>query len=409
MKKIFILFFIGITSFSVRAQESVGKPSIFLDCQMRCDRTYIKDEIKFVNYMRDRQEADIYILATRQNTGAGGDEIRLAFVGSNDYASLTDTITYYVEPDATDAVYREELVIHLKKGLLPYLAQSPIADHIVYSLDIEEFGEEEQEIDPWDYWVFSVGGNLYLNGEDQFSNIDFGARINVSRVTDASKLRLNLRYNYSRGKFVLTDGEEFINIQKTYNVNLLYVKSITDHFSVGIRSGAGSSTFGNTDFDANLRPALEYNVYPYDESSTRRFSFYYSIGPRYNNYSDTTIFNKLTEVVVRHGIEVDFEQTQKWGQISLEFGANQYLHDLGLYSMYINPQIEWNIFKGLNFNLGGYISFVGDRINIAKSDISDEDILLQIKQLDTDYSYFSYMGINYRFGSSYNNVVNSRF
>ena len=80
-----------------------------------------------------------------------------------------------------------------------------------------------------------------------------------------------------------------------------------------------------------------------------------------------------------------------------------------MFNAYINPNIEWQIFKGLSIDIGGYASFVGDRINIAKSDISDEDILLKIKQLDTDFTYFVYFGLNYRFGSKYNNYVNPRF
>ena len=85
------------------------------------------------------------------------------------------------------------------------------------------------------------------------------------------------------------------------------------------------------------------------------------------------------------------------------------MHDLHLWSAFINPDIELIVFKGLRLDFGGYVFFVGDRINIAKSDISDEDILLQIKQLDTDFMYFVYTGINYRFGSKFNNFVNQRF
>ena len=117
----------------------------------------------------------------------------------------------------------------------------------------------------------------------------------------------------------------------------------------------------------------------------------------------------MDEWVGRHGLSMQFEQTQKWGDVYISFGVQQYFHDLRLYNAYLNPGIEWQILKGLSINLGGYISFVNDRINIAKSDITNEDILLQIKQLDTDFTYFTHFGINYRFGSKYNNFVNPRF
>ncbi len=117
----------------------------------------------------------------------------------------------------------------------------------------------------------------------------------------------------------------------------------------------------------------------------------------------------MEETVFRHELDVEFEQTQKWGSLSIELELNQYLHDMKLYSIFINPDLEWSVFKGFSIDIGGYIAFVSDRINIAKADIEDEDILLQTKQLDTDYSFFTYIGVNYRFGSKYNNYVNTRF
>ncbi len=401
-----ITIFLSTFAFS---QSGSDKPNIFLDCQMRCDRMYVRQEIQFVNYMMNRHEADVYILATRQRTGAGGSEIQLVFQGDKKYAGISDTIIYQVEPMATDVIWRETLVKHLKKGLLPYILKSPLGKNITYEVDLDESQEPENVEDPWDYWVFNIGGNAYLNGEASNQNADLTLRFNVSRVTDKNKFLFNFRYNYDRGKFTLTDGEEIISIRKRINNFFRYVISLNDNWSAGITGNAGSSTFGNTDFDATLKPAIEYNIFPYEEATTRRFTFLYSIGPKYNDYTDITIFDKLRETLWRHNLEIEFEQTQKWGDISIDIGVNQYLHDLSLYSVFLNPNIEWVIFKGFSLDLGGFISFVGDRINIAKSDISDEDILLQIKQLDTDYEFFTYLGLNYRFGSSYNNFVNPRF
>ena len=38
-----------------------------------------------------------------------------------------------------------------------------------------------------------------------------------------------------------------------------------------------------------------------------------------------------------------------------------------------------------------------------------EEILLRLRQLATDYSYYTSVGFSYRFGSAFNNVVNPRF
>jgi hypothetical protein len=38
-----------------------------------------------------------------------------------------------------------------------------------------------------------------------------------------------------------------------------------------------------------------------------------------------------------------------------------------------------------------------------------DEVLLQQQVLATNYSYYSSISFNYRFGSIYNNVVNTRF
>lgn len=407
-KLIPLLFLCFVTS-NLLAQN---QPGIFIDCQMRCDFSYLKQEITFVNYMLNRQEADIFVLATYQRTGSGGKEVQLAFVGSGPFEGMRDTTFYLVDFTATDAIERDLLVKELKKGLLQFIIRSPLLDQIEYSIveeEKEENGEEEEVKDPWNYWIFSIGGNAWINGEQTFRNVDLSGRASASRVTDQHKLQISAFYNFDKSTFTLTDGQEFSRLLRRYSANVEYVKSLGPKWSLGFQSRVGSSTFGNTDVSAYVKPAIEYNIFPYEEAQTKRFSFLYSVGPEYYDYTDTTIYDRIEETRMRHGLRMEFVQTKKWGEVEIDIGVQQYLHNLRQYNAYINPDIEWQIFKGLRFDLGGYLSFVSDRINIAKSDISDEDILLQIKQLDTNFTYFTYVGLSYRFGSKFNNFVNPRF
>lgn len=404
-----IFIFSLLISTFLFAQNQKDRPDIFIDCQMYCDFIYIKQEIQFVNYMQNRQEADIYILAASQRTGAGGREVQLTFIGNNEFSAISDTIKYFTDPNATDAIEREQFVNELKKGLLQFLVQTHLIDQIKYDVELEEGEMDNEDMDdPWNNWVFNIGGNGWLNGESTYSSINLTGRFSASKITDKHKIRFSTYYNFEKSTFKLTGGDESF-IRKSYNAHLEYVKSLNPNWSVGFNTRTGSTTFGNTDISTTFKPAIEYNIFPYSEASTRRFSFNYSIGSEYNNYTDTTIYNKMSETRMRHGLDIEFNQTQQWGNVSLDIGFQQYLHDLKLFNTYINPNIEWQIFKGLSINIGGFASFVSDRINIAKSDISDEDILLQIKQLDTEFTYFTYFGLNYRFGSKYNNIVNPRF
>jgi hypothetical protein len=409
MRKILVAVFSCFFLFNISSQDIIDRLDIFIDCQFGCDFTYIRQNIEFVNFMQDRFQADVFVLATRLRTGSGGREIQLVFSGNDQFVGMDDTISYQLIPEATDAIEREALVKNVKRGLLPYLLETQLADNITFEIEGVEKEEEKIVEDPWNFWVFNIGGNANLEGEAQFNSASFSTRFSASRVTGASKISVFGRYNYEEGNFDLGDGEEFKSIIERYFANMRYVLSIDDHWSAGFNASVGSSTFGNTDIEGSFRPAIEYNYYPYEEAATRRFSFNYSIGPEYKDYTDTTVYDKLEETIIRHRLDIEFSQTQKWGELEIDAGVSQYLHDPSLYSMFINPNLEWIITGGLRLNIGGVISFVGDRINIAKADLSDEEILLQVRQLDTDYRYFTYVGFNYRFGSKYNNYVNPRF
>ena len=400
------LLMFTITGFA----QANNKPRIFLDCQMNCHTIYVKQEIQFVDYVRDRQVADIYILATSQRASAGAREVQLVFNGQQAYEGISDTLVFYYEANVSDTDDRTKLVKKLKEGLLPYLMKTDMKSEISYQVNVDNVVKAEDEIhDPWNFWSFNVGLNFNYDAEESNNEIDLGGRFSAQRVTEDEKLLFFTRYSYEKATFKIPDSDDIVSVLESYFFFTEYVKSLTDHWSIGLRADLGSSTFGNTDIDGAINPAIEYNIYPYSEASTKRFSFLYIIGPEYRDYTEETIFDKLTETLFRHEVRMEFEQIQKWGDVSVNGRFRQYLHNPKLYSVQINPNIELNLVKGLRLDIGGYIEYVGDRINIAKSDNTVEEILLQIKQLDTSYSLYSYIGINYRFGTQQNNIVNPRF
>ncbi len=394
------------------SQEVITKPSIFLDCQTDCYTTFLRQEHGYVNYKRERQGADVYILVTDQSASAGAREIQLIFLYADTTISKADTIKYYRPANVSELEERDLFVKHFKKGILPALMKSDMFDHIDYTVtDITEGNEDlsTEEVDPWKYWSFNLGVDLRVNGEASFEEQSYNARFSASQVKESHKLFFFTRYRLQQSSFTLSDGEEVNSENERNNFFVQYVKSIGPKWSVGARTFAGSSSFGNTDFESFFRPAIEYNIFPYSESSTKRFSFLYSTGIEYKNYTELTIFDKLEETRWRHGLDIEYVLTQKWGFIEFDIEFDQYLHDLSLYSISFNPNVELNLVKGLSLEFGGFISFVGDRINISKGEVSDQDIILQNRQLDTNYSYLTYFGFNYRFGTKNNNIVNPRF
>ena len=403
-----ITFFVATTLSS----QEIDVPSVFVDCQANdCFEQYLKQEVTYLDYVFDRQAADVHILVTDQNASAGSREVQCVFIYKEELGIASDTIIYYREANISDLDRQKQFVSTVKRGVLPLLIQSDLVDKITYDVDAprDSIGSDSIIKDPWNYWSFEVGLSLNVSGESSFMQQGFFTNIAASRIRKESKTNIWTWYNYEESQFTLSDGEVVESFNRRLGAFGRHVWSINDHWSYGFVGFAGSSTFGNVDVELMGRAAVEYNIYPYSDNSTRRFTVRYSNGVAHNNYTEITIFDRLEETRWQHGVDVEFSQNQEWGTLSFDIEFDQFLYNPSLYSLSLNPNIELNVVKGLSLEFGGFISFVSDRINIAKGEISDQDIILQNRQLDTNFTYFSFFGFNYRFGSQNNNIVNPRF
>ena len=62
------------------APAASAQMKVFLDCDA-CYVDFLRAEIEFVDYVRDRTQAEVHVLITRAETGAGGVEYTAAFIG----------------------------------------------------------------------------------------------------------------------------------------------------------------------------------------------------------------------------------------------------------------------------------------------------------------------------------------
>ena len=143
-------------------------PKIYLDCG-NCDLEYTKNEIPFVNYVRDRKEAQVHVLVTSQSTASGGYEYTLTFIGQNGFAGIDDSFRYFSKQDETEDEIRKGLVSALKQGLAAYVARTPIAARLEVRYRPEETPSGTK--DRWDHWVFSLGADGYFQGQCHGSDI----------------------------------------------------------------------------------------------------------------------------------------------------------------------------------------------------------------------------------------------
>lgn len=409
MMVLILIFFPGLSSAQVESDSlSAAKrlaPKIFLDCN-RCDFDYIRREITFVNYVRDRKAAQVHLMVTTQRTGSGGTEYTLHFLGQNEYAGMNDTLKYATNQTDTREERRAGYTRSMKLGLIRFAAKTPIADQI--DVSHEAPAEEEEVVDKWNYWVFRMNMNGWFHGQSTTSSASINGGIRATRITDNWKIRSNLNMNYNENNYETSEGDTKY-ITRNYNFNGLLVKSLTDHWSIGGRTFASTSTYSNTEFRAGISPAIEYNIFPYSESTRKELRFNYSINVNNVQYEEITIFDKTEETLFSHSLDVTLEVNQKWGQAETSLEFFNYLHDLELYRIEVFGQLDLRLFKGFSFRLFGSVSSIHDQISLPKTEASDEDILLGRVQLPTSFRYFGSIGLSYTFGSIYSNIVNSRF
>ena len=106
---------------------------------------------------------------------------------------------------------------------------------------------------------------------------------------------------------------------------------------------------------------------------------------------------------------VSLDLNQPWGESGVTMEYRQFLNDTSKYRVVVFGRFDVRLFRGFSFNVRGDASLIRDQIFLARSGITDAEILLKQRQLSTDYEYGLRVGFTYTFGSIYNNVVNSRF
>lgn len=380
-------------------------PKVYIDCGI-CDIDYIRTEITFVNYVRDRREAQVHILITTLRTGSGGREYTISYIGQHEFEGINDTQKYFTQQTDTKDEIREGLVKALKIGLMSYVAKTPIASRI--RISYTEKTKQTAEKDKWNFWVFRVSGSARFSGEKYYKYRSLSSSFSANRVTPDIKIRMSISAYQWKDDFTYED-ETIESTSESLYFSGLFVKSLNDHWSVGAFLGASSSTYENIKFALSPAPAIEYNLFPYSQSTRRQLRFLYRIGFNTVRYREETIYDKTSENLWNESLSVTLDLREKWGSISTTLKGSHYFHDFSKNRLTLYSIINLRLFKGLNFFAYGGGSAIHDQLSLVKGEASLEEVLLQRKQLETHYNYFFSIGLSFTFGSIYANVVNPRF
>ena len=263
--------------------------------------------------------------------------------------------------------------------------------------------------DKWNSWVFRGSLSGFLQGQKTYKYNYLSGNISAARITEDWKINLNARYYKNTSKYIIDDNTTVESTSDSKYITGLVVKSISDHWSVGGSARIGSSSYSNEKLAFNLAPGIEYDLFPYSESTRRQLRILYSAGINFVHYTDTTIYDKIQENLWLHSLSASYEVVQKWGSIDFTLEYSNYLHDWSKNKLSFDGYFNLRIAKGFSITFGGGASMIHDQLNLVKQDLTYDEILLQRKELATQYNYFVSFGLSYTFGSIYNNVVNPRF
>ncbi len=382
-----------------------GEPlRVFVDMP-RFNADLLRSEIPFATFVPAPEEADV-VVSVKPSEKEGRPCLALAFQGRGRFEGDRNTIEVPAGEPAAPEDKDRALTQALRLGLLRYAAKTPLAKHI--SVSFQEQVKPTSVVDPWRFWVFNLNASSFLDGQEQYKDGMYYGSFSANRVTPEQKIRMSVFANFQRQEFSF-DGSTVTSKSHGYGYSGLFVFSLGRHWSAGAFVSVNSSTYQNLKLGGSLAPALEYDIFPYDESTKRQLRILYLFGLSSVRYIEETIFFKTAETRLSESLSFEYEIKRPWGTISAGLKGSHYLHDLKKYRLELNGEVSLRVWKGLSFEIGGSASRIHDQLFLPRGGASYEEVLLRQKQLQTSYDYFFSAGLNFSFGSLKSNVVNPRF
>ena len=394
---------------SAQGQEPPKPLRVFMDCY-DCDTEFLRQNLLFVDYVRDRLAADLHVLVTTQSTGSGGTSWTLRLIGVGRFDTQDRTTTFTTPSNATSDERRREFARVFRLALAGYAATTAVARDLEVTFAPATVAASPAPVkDRWNFWVYRISGNASFSGEASSKSSSYRFSTSATRITERWKISASANRQVNDRWFKLSDGRKVDSDTNSTGINGTVVRSVGPRLGVGVRIVASQSSVSNTDRSASIYPGFEFNFFPYKEYQQRSFTIWYEAGPNFYKYRELTIYDKLNERVTKHQMDVVYRTRQTWGSLNVFSGFSQHLRHPDRYRINVNAGTDIRLFKGFSLYMSGGYSRIKDQISLIKGEATTEEILLRLRQLATDYSYSFSTGFSYTFGSIFNSVVNPRF
>jgi hypothetical protein len=393
---------------------------VFLDCGGggsfgACNSNDYRTEIRFVDWVRDRADADVHIILTSQSTGSG-QQHSFDFIGQGELLDgLSDRLAYRASSTNTRDETVRGLTQVLRAGLVRYVAHAGLTDRVLVAM-AEGRGDDDSAAppaqisrDPWNAWVFRTGFDMNVSGEERENEHRVSGNLSANRTTDQWKMSMEARANSRSREVELNDGETFVDDNRDWSAGILVVRSLGPRWATGSQVEFETAPNSNRSRASRASYALEWNFFPYEEANRRQLLVHYQLGVQNVAYEERTVFGHMQETVTDQLFNVNYNTRQPWGTASFFVQWSNYLHDFSLNRGSVDGNLSFRILRGVDLNLRGSYERIRDQINLSADGLSDAEILVRRGVLATGYEYEFSAGMSYRFGSIFNNVVNNRF
>ena len=379
-------------------------PKVFLDWP-GADIGFFRVEIPFVEFVTGLEEAQVRVLVTPQGP-PGSETFAIEFSGLKGFQGDNNTLTHTPTPGDKPEDVRKGLAGLLKLGLMRYVAKTPSAKFV--SVYFQDLVKPTAVVDKWNFWVFNLSANSFLMGETQYRDAMYYGSFSASRVTPELKVQTSVYGNIQKMRFDFGD-DIYESSSNGYGFSGLVVKSLSQHWSAGAFLSLQSSTYANLKVGVSAAPAVEFNLFPYSESTKKQFRVLYRIGYTGARYIEETVYFETAESLLQESLSFTYEVKRPWGTVSLNLEGSNYLHDFSKNRIELGGEVSFRIWRGLSFEVDGGYARIRDLLSLPRGGASYEEVLLRQRQLATGYQYSFSVGLNFTFGSTRSNVVNPRF
>lgn len=385
---------------------------VFLDCRVGpwCREDFYVLALPWVDFTRDRIDADVQVLFRTLEAGGGGQSLSIAFLGRNRFLGRADTVSLTTLPNAAEDAVRRRVADAMKVVLAPWALRTAAGPRLRVDYDAPAAppAAAERTHDPWNLWVAQVGLNGNGNVQSRYRGTNLNGNVLLRRIAERYKFQGGAYFSSRFDRFRLSDTSTFTNRVRSVVGFARSVWAIDDHWSWAVVARYDYDEFRNTRAAWRAAPGIEYNVFPWRDAASRQLTVAWGPSLESFAYEDTTVFGRVREVRPRHVFTANLATRQSWGTTNVTLRAGQFLDDLAKSNVGLETNAQLRIVKGLALDIIAGASRVRDQLFLARGGLTEDQILVRQRALATNFEGFLAVGVSYTFGSIYNTVVNPR-